>query len=289
MQSSKELVQGTLLFIFVAFLALPPVACIYSDFTPPQEKQSASIPIREIKRPTWVTEPTNQTIEYGTRFKYKLSISSSEEDIEWRISDTYHFRIGSGLIQDNFILSIGAYYVGVQVWDNYYDQLTSWFWVFVVDSVYPELLSPGNIEFDEGEENKTLKWTVYDLNPQWYQISLGGQVFDEGIWSEELQVFEINLSRLKAGTYVYTLTVTDLGDNISEDSVVAHIHKNDSISQSTTASVYTHENNWENRNRDVQIQIYAPMETFAVIVISGLIGLISVAFLMGGPKGFQFE
>ena len=112
----------------------------------------------------------------------------------------------------------------------------------------------------------------------------------ENLEQEEYQVFEFSLNSLRPGTYIYHLTLIDLGSNVVEDSVTVHVRQDENATTAdTTISSYENDEPVVTYNPYFSKSYMSHMEMFAVIVISGLAGMVSIAALAGKSKEFGFD
>ena len=239
---------------------------------------------------SWKEQPQNHTLEYGEEFKYQVNLTGGV-GYWWFVSDNLHFRISAsagadlGIIRSNGDLSIGVYYLRITVWDQNYVRLTADIWITVQDSFYPEIEGPENIEFTQGERNHNISWVAYDANPYYYVISKSGGDIEEGHWLEPLTVFTIALGFLPSGTFIYKLTLWDHGNNSAYSSVIVHVHQNETAQSDSTQDPYV-------RTGEIEKIVYVPkpdimfIEFFAIIILTGLTGLVMISAL--GTKKHEF-
>ena len=242
-------------------------------------------------RPQWAEIPQNVTIEYGTRFYIQYNITGGTA-AAWAISDDQRFTISwswgytFAYVEDNDVLPIGEYFLRIYVWDQDYSGISADIWISVVDSHSPTITGPADIEYIQGS-NRSLSffWSGFDLNPLYYLITLNGGLVAQGDWTEQEFEFEVAIGHLRKGSYGYTLTLWDLGNNSSTDTVTVHVTSDGS--EPTTRSSHDY---LVGRNTEKFEYIDAPdvlfIEIFAIIVLSGLIGLVSITAMTG--KGYEF-
>ncbi|MHA2024460.1 MAG: hypothetical protein ACW98U_01070 [Candidatus Thorarchaeota archaeon] len=88
--------------------------------------------------PTWVVLPTNQFVEFGNDINYDLDATDSAGIDHWWINGTSSFEIdSSGVITNNFPLSVGDYGIEVRVYDTQNNYQTATFQVSVQDTTNP--------------------------------------------------------------------------------------------------------------------------------------------------------
>jgi hypothetical protein len=260
----------------VGSLIITPTSAVANN-----EEFPERIPVPSPDMPIWTEQPQNQTLEYGDNFEYQVNLTGGL-GYWWFVSDTLHFRINGGVASDhatirsNGILNIGVYYLRITIWDQTYDRLEAEIWITVEDTIYPEVQGPDDLEFIEGERDHNLTWVAYDNNPYYYSVTRNGATIDEGHWLEPLQVFSISIGFLPSGTYQYELTIWDNGDNSVESGVLVHVRQNGTRTSSTEPDPYA-------RTGEIERIVYVPkpdilfIEVFAIVVISGLAGLVMIS------------
>jgi hypothetical protein len=245
---------------------------------------------RSVLSPQYAEFPTNQTVEYGTRMRYQLEIVSAEEIFAWYISDTINFHISiNGLLKDTHVLDIGVYPLFIRVWDWQYSHTDAMIYIHVVDSMFPEISTPEDIEFTKGETGNKIVWEVRESNPLSFEIRKSGMVIRQGGMTESIETFEVNLDNYVPGTYVFTLTVTDLGGNVAEDEVIVHIRQDlDAEEPESTVLEYIEESKPRNRAIGTPTPFVDYQRVFATIVFGGLSAMVMIAFLSSRRQSFGF-
>ncbi len=257
--------------------------------------QAERIPEPRPDAPTWLEPPQNQTIEYGTRFRYKVNITQPDGAYWWFVSDTENFRIAGGffsaLIQDNQLLAVGKYFLGIKVWDVHYNSLESWIIITIIDSVPPTITTSGSINFTRGARDQVLSWTIYDLNPSNYIVTRNGVQFEGGEWTENEKIVEILLDYIPPGSHYFVLTATDIGGNSVSSVVKVKVFDNETADQQPhNPSAFAGGNVFGNFGRYAPPRIALPfMELFAATVLMGLAFLVAVAVISDKEKGFGFD
>ncbi|MFW9918617.1 MAG: hypothetical protein ACFFED_03390 [Candidatus Thorarchaeota archaeon] len=93
--------------------------------------------------------------------------------------------------------------------------------VTVVDTTEPVTSSPENIEYEYGSSGNGISWTLSDLNPDTYSISLDSEIIQTSTWADG--TISIDIDGLDIGTYIYTIEVVDDYDNVAIDSVTVTV------------------------------------------------------------------
>lgn len=247
---------------------------------------------QRIDAPQFVEIPGNVTLEYGSRFSMTLNLTGYSA--AWAINDEENFAIGwtwgctSAYIHDTHILSVGVYLVRVYVWDEQYAGTSIDIWITVVDSFFPSIEGPGNIEFVEGtNRSRTFTWYAFDANPLSYTITLNSMLAEQGDWTEESCEFSVAIGHLRKGSYAYKLSLQDIGGNIATNSVLVHV-----LPGGNETSIRTSVDYLINRNSEKYVYIDPPsilfIELFSIIVLSGLVGLVMMAAVAGKAHEFGF-
>jgi hypothetical protein len=94
--------------------------------------------VQDTQPPTWVTAPTDQTLEYGVLLDYQLAASDLSGLETWWLNNTVNFNIGSnGRITSIGVLTPGVFGVQIFVNDTYNNVLMGTFTVIVEDTTSP--------------------------------------------------------------------------------------------------------------------------------------------------------
>ncbi|MFX1368833.1 MAG: NosD domain-containing protein, partial [Promethearchaeota archaeon] len=177
--------------------------------------------------PTWLDEPSDEYLEYGTALSQQVSVSTPGQVAPvhlWWINTTGLFSIsGAGLITSNTFLPLGDYGIEVRAYNIYGIYLSGTFTVTVDDTIAPTLSSPADFSFIEGSTGNTISWTATDLGPASYDISLDGTWVESGVWNASGEVITINCDGLAVGEHTYTIIIADIGGNYASDSVTVTV------------------------------------------------------------------
>ena len=173
-----------------------------------------------------IDSPDNQTIYEG----------STMNSIVWSPSDDYPvsyqiLRDGSELVTDDWDggnisisidgLGLGTYNYTIVVFDIGGNSVTDTVWITVLDGTAPTIDSPADIEYEVGETGNSITWTPTDLHPASYTIYRDSTVIESDDWDGG--TITINVDGLSAGSYNYTLVVTDVGGNTATDTVIVTV------------------------------------------------------------------
>lgn len=151
--------------------------------------------------PSWVTEPSDQTIEYPADFTYDLDVTAAAPIRNWWVSDTTHFSIDSNGVITNIVplgLGIygaaGIYPIEVSVDNIYGFTATASFDVIVDDTITPTITSPDDLSFGYGTTAPSISWNVSDASLWEYDITITSGSFYESIYGGELNPTEATIT-----------------------------------------------------------------------------------------------
>ncbi|NHJ14480.1 MAG: hypothetical protein EAX95_12445 [Candidatus Thorarchaeota archaeon] len=173
--------------------------------------------------PTWIVEPRDEFLEYGTALNQQVSVSTPAPVapvVLWWMNGTEYFSVSAtGLISSDTFLPLGEYRLDVRVYNVYGVYASGTFVVTIDDTIAPTITSPTDFTYDLGSTGHSINWTASDLGPASYSISLDGTVIRTGVWNASGEVIVVNCDGLALGPHTYTITVTDIGGNSVSDSV----------------------------------------------------------------------
>jgi hypothetical protein len=196
--------------------------------------------IDDLTVPT-IDHPENQTIYEG----------STGNTIIWTPDDAYpsHYVIFQDGIEidsddwdggnitlslDDLDLELGEYNFTIVVYDIGGNSVTDTVWVTVLDGTPPEIDSPADVEYEEGETGNSITWTPTDSHPASYTIYKDGVIHQSGDWNGS--AITISVDGLSAGNYNYTLVVTDIGGNTATDTVMVTVTAPSTTTPTTTTT-----------------------------------------------------
>jgi parallel beta-helix repeat protein len=90
--------------------------------------------------------------------------------------------------------------------------------IIEIDSPPVIINHPDDIEYEENTTENTISWEVYDLDPSTYIIYLDGTEVERNSWVF-INEITINIDLLPAGTYNFTIVVSDDNENTIIDTV----------------------------------------------------------------------
>lgn len=97
--------------------------------------------------------------------------------------------------------------------------------VTVVDTTPPVINHPSDIHMNETDTGLSIVWTPSDLYPASWEVRLNGTVIASGAWNSTGEDVVVSLDDLDPGTYMYSITVTDMGGNTQHDVIVVTVER----------------------------------------------------------------
>lgn len=157
------------------------------------------------------SNPKNYTVKsvilyndtsYGNVSAFHTFIDIEEPD--WTFSDPE----GGDIVVDVDGLFLGNYTLTLTLFDDF-GRMTN---DSVNITIYPDIRAPiitpsGDLSYEEGYTGYFINWTIEESNPKSFNLTLNGEVHDNGTWRGEEYV--LNVDRFSVGTYLYNMTYTD--------------------------------------------------------------------------------
>ena len=97
--------------------------------------------------------------------------------------------------------------------------------VTVVDTTPPVINHLLDIRMNETDTGLSIVWIPSDLYPASWEVRLNGTVIVSGAWNSTGEEIVVSLDGLDPGTYVYSITVTDMGGNSEHDVIVVTVER----------------------------------------------------------------
>ncbi|MBY8996320.1 MAG: hypothetical protein KGD60_01215 [Candidatus Thorarchaeota archaeon] len=116
-------------------------------------------------------------------------------------------------------LSAGVYDFELIVYDDLDHTATDLVIVIVNDVTTPTIDSPSDFAINEGDIGQIIAWAPGDSNPIFYEIQIDGVLVWSGLWNSSVESIIASCDGLVYGTHVFTIIVTDVGDNSVSDEV----------------------------------------------------------------------
>ncbi len=207
--------------------------------------------------PTWDQPLANQTVEYGSTFRYNVSASDFSGISSYWINDTVNFQIDTnGIITNKTALSVGMYGLRVNVTDKATHTLSGTFNVTIQDTTFPVWApAPADQTVELGDIFR------YDLN---------ATDFSGITWSINGTYFAIdakgvvrNATTLPVGVYHIYVNATDPYNHVLSESFKVTV-------QDTTLPVWVH------RPSDLQYVVNATGNTLSWTVYDLAPGTIQI-------------
>jgi hypothetical protein len=94
---------------------------------------------------------------------------------------------------------------------------------FETDDTPPDIESPDDIDFNEGESGYHINWSAYDLHPERYRILLNGTEIKNGTWISDDWYVLVHVDSLTLGIYNYTIVFNDTLGTANYDMVLVTV------------------------------------------------------------------
>jgi len=237
-----------------------------------------------------VHDDTLPTIDSPSSYFYNEGDSGNE--IEWDPQDINPYRyeifrntttlVKSGLwnasIETISIsadgLELGVYNYTIVVFDKDSNSASDDVYITVIDSTLPTIDHPLNFAYTEGELDKFITWSPYDLHPYSYEVYRNDTRVGFGPW-DGLDLV-IPVSGLALGVWNITLIVMDTSNNIITDTVMVTVFASGTSPTTTTTTDTTTDTPTTTTSSTSQEQ-GDPMVLIAGV--SGILGLIAIAVI----------
>jgi parallel beta-helix repeat protein len=193
--------------------------------------------VQDTTSPVWIENPVDQALEFGDSLVYDLDAWDLSGIASWWINNTVHFSVDeNGVITNATILDFMTYSLEVKAYDIYDNFCTATIKIILVDTTQPTINQPNDIEYNVGDTGYSIVWEPRDLLPSSYQVLRNGIEVKLGAWNSTTEVIEVPVDGLSAGSYNYTIIVTDEGANFATDSVFVTVNP---VATTTTTSTTT--------------------------------------------------
>lgn len=91
-----------------------------------------------------------------------------------------------------------------------------------LDQLSPDIDSPADLEVDVADQfSATIEWTVGDLNPDKWNVTLDGTLYDSGSWTNGS--ISVSLNGVELGAHTFVVYVYDKQGNVASDEVIVTI------------------------------------------------------------------
>ncbi len=178
----------------------------------------------DVTPPIIVNSPLNQTIE-----------ETAGSELTWRAIDYYPFNYTLILANGTIItgiwgnntwinitipeLDLGNYTYTMTFSDLFGQESQSVVTIEVIDLTPPTINPHDDEEYMEGTTSYFLNWNISDRYNGTYIIYQDGEMLTSGVWNQNSSV-SIDVGNLPAGTYTFSLVVTDFNGNQAIDTVI---------------------------------------------------------------------
>ncbi len=231
----------------------------------------------------WVTvvDGTPPAIEGPADYSYNEGTTGHV--LKWNFSDSHPntftlYRNGS-IIQSGTwtgtsssleasidFLQIGRYNFTLVVTDDYDNVASDSVWVDVNDVTNPEVDSPEDITYTEGETGNEIVWTPTDAHPGDYTVTRNGTIVQMGNWASGVGI-TVDVDDLLPGVYVFNITVRDSSGNIASDHVLVTVEEAGTTSQTSTTDTTSDTSTVDPGEMDTMTVVISLVITIGSIVI----------------------
>ena len=149
---------------------------------------------------------------YGNISEFHTFIDVIEP--EWQFDDPQ----GEDIIVAVDTLFLGNYTITLTLYDTYGRMTNDSVNVTIYGDIRAPIITPsGDLSYEEGYTGYSINWTIEESNPMFFNLTLNGDVYDNGTWRGE--EYTLGVDGLEVGVYIYNMTYTDFF-NQSEYSLI---------------------------------------------------------------------
>jgi len=131
-----------------------------------------------------------------------------------------------------FNLDIGVYVYTLLLNHSSGDIIQDIITIIIEDTVAPTINFSSDISYPAGSANQTIIYTLYDLRPHIYNVTLNGSTY-VSTTSWENGILMLNIDILNAGVYILIIQVYDLSFNMIYDEVIITVFDPNKTSEIT--------------------------------------------------------
>ena len=178
-------------------------------------------------QPVLVSAPNSMTVELGSTTTLVWNITDNDP-YNYSISVTGNlvasglWSSGLGITYDFVATATGSFNVQLIARDGHWSTYPSSLTITVVDTTNPTVSSPADVQFITGSTGNSITWSVSDLNPTNYQITVDGNLAVSAGWAG-LTSIQYNVDTLSPGTHNVVITLYDGSGNSVSDTVVVTV------------------------------------------------------------------
>ncbi|MFW9928455.1 MAG: hypothetical protein ACFFD1_03605 [Candidatus Thorarchaeota archaeon] len=201
-----------------------------NDLYDNQEQLSNIVRITDLTAPTLSPE-SNMTLE----------IDVPNQEISWSPYDVnpnnYQIERNGTVIQSgqwsNFIPishvitadTLSIYNYTITVWDNYNNNASNSVFITIQDTLGPSIIDPVNINFNINDTSNQLVWTLYDHNPDMYQLYMNQVFLKGGSWTNGESI-TYNVDTSNYNSFIFTIYTNDTLGNTKNSTINVNIIDN---------------------------------------------------------------
>ncbi|MEL0164775.1 MAG: hypothetical protein VW886_07380, partial [Candidatus Heimdallarchaeota archaeon] len=134
-----------------------------------------------------------------------------------------------------FNLDIGVYVYTLLLNHSSGDIIQDVLTIIIEDTVAPSINFSSDISYPAGSANQTIIYTLFDLRPHVYNVTLNGSIYIPTT-SWENGILMLNIDILNAGVYILIIQVYDLSFNLIFDEVVITVFDPNETSETSDTS-----------------------------------------------------
>ena len=129
---------------------------------------------------------------------------------------------GQYITQNLAGFALGDYNFTIVFTDASNNTIQSTSWIYVVDTIEPVIIGPGNQVVGIGASNYPVSWTVTDLLPHRYLVYLNSTLITNTTWISGVDII-LYFNATQLGQYNITLVANDGSGNLSSDTLFIQV------------------------------------------------------------------
>ena len=188
-----------------------------------------------------ITYPSDLNLEYGfenTTIEWQLlnqNFTSYTLYLNQTLLQNVTQNVNESITIELFNLDIGVYVYTLLLNHSSGDIIQDVLTIIIEDTVAPTINFSSDISYPAGSANQTIIYTLYDLRPHVYNVTLNGSIYIPTT-SWENGILMLNIDILNAGVYILIIQVYDLSFNLIFDEVVITVFDPNETSETSESS-----------------------------------------------------
>jgi len=185
-----------------------------------------------------ITYPSDLNLEYGfenTTIEWQLlnqNFTSYTLYLNQTLLQNVTQNVNENITIELFNLDIGVYVYTLLLNHSSGDVIQDIITIIIEDTVAPTINFSSDISYPAGSANQTIIYTLYDLRPHIYNVTLNGSTY-VSTTSWENGILMLNIDILNAGVYILIIQVYDLSFNMIYDEVIITVFDPNKTSEIT--------------------------------------------------------